>query len=185
MSKKPLNKKAEKIRMFCREYVKDFNGTRAARAAGFAASGAHVQASRLLKNTTVQEYIARLTQGTAKRAKMDGDAVLLELKKLALADLRPLFDANGKLKDTKDWPDDLAVAVSSVKIKENRNRAGEVVGHTKELKLWDKTKALELIGKNLKLFTDKLELGGDVSVNVTQVDYEEFKKLNAKFDSEY
>ena len=174
------------MRAFCREYVKDFNGTRAAIAAGFKEKAAYSQASRMLKNVKVQEFIARLSEGKAKKAKLNADDVLLELKKLALADLRVLFDEKGKLKDTKDWPDDISMAVSSVKIKESIHPVTrKVTGHTKELKLWDKTKALELIGRHLKLYTDKVEQSGSVDHTVAVVDIEQMKALRAKFDSSY
>lgn len=92
--------------------------------------------------------------------------VLDEIKSIALVDIRQAYDDNGKLKDPKDWPDVLARCISSVESKEIEFD-GEVIGQTKKIKLIDKLKALELLGKNLKLFGDDKKVG-DTKILVFQ-----------------
>jgi hypothetical protein len=53
--------------IFVREYLIDFNGTRAAIAAGYSERGAEVAASRLLRNPKAQKLIEKLTAERAKR----------------------------------------------------------------------------------------------------------------------
>lgn len=90
---------------------------------------------------------------------VDPDRVLQEAARLAFSDLRQCFDETGKLKDVKDWPDDLAAAVSSTKSRRVNLDAAD--GHTDvvtELKVWDKPKNIELLAKHLGLIKDRVDL---------------------------
>ena len=93
--------------------------------------------------------------------------VLGELRKLGNSDLRELFKKDGTIKDTKDWPASVAYAVKSIQVEElweGRGDNREQVGVVKKIQFWDKTKSLELLGKNLKLFIDKIEHSGKVKL---------------------
>ena len=64
-------------------------------------------------------------------------------------------------------PEALRLAISSIEVFEEFEGSGKdrvYIGDTKKLKIWDKVKALELLGKHLKLFTEKLELSGKVEL---------------------
>lgn len=52
----------DKQKLFCREYVKDYNGTQAAIRAGYSPKTASVQASRLLKKSDILELIRKNQQ---------------------------------------------------------------------------------------------------------------------------
>jgi phage terminase small subunit len=72
-----------------------------------------------------------------------------------------MFDANGNLMRPEDWCDEVAAAVSSVEVvtrpagvDEDGNKSIEYVH---KIKTWDKKGALELLGKELKMFTDKVD----------------------------
>lgn len=91
------------------------------------------------------------------RAEWSVDSILSELRHLARVDIRTLFDERGNLLDPHDWPDHTAKAVSGLKVKELFDRNGNKEGEIIDVKLWDKIKSLELLGKNLKMFTDKHE----------------------------
>jgi len=52
----------EKQRRFCHEYVVHFNGTKAAIAAGYSKETARVQASQMLSNVKVAEFVKQLLQ---------------------------------------------------------------------------------------------------------------------------
>jgi phage terminase small subunit len=155
--------------LFCQEYVKDLNGTQAAIRAGYAAqpASARVQASRLLTKANLSERIKALFDERKHRIQVDGDTVLRELLKLATSDLRKLFDDAGTLLPPDKWPDDTAIAVSSVEVEELFEGYGpdrHQIGYTKKIKFWDKPKSLELLGKHLKLFTEKIEHSGKVTL---------------------
>jgi hypothetical protein len=94
------------------------------------------------------------------RSEWGTEKVLHELRRIGFSDIREIFRDDGSLKSPKDWPKDVALAVSSVEVDELFDGVGRErrqVGETKKLKLWDKMRALELLGKNLKLFTERHE----------------------------
>ncbi len=149
--------------LFCKEYLKDLNATQSAIRAGYSEKTAQEQSSRLLSNVMVQSEIQRSFDKRANKIEVNADFVLGELLKLANSDLRKLFNDDGALKPQSEWPDDIAVAVSSVEIDEIWEGFGAdrvVIGQNKKVKFWDKTKSLEMLGRHLKLFTDKIEVAG-------------------------
>ena len=68
-----MAKKDDRRERFCLEYLIDFNGARAAKAAGFSVPGASVQANRLLNEPAIQ---ARLATLKAKRNEQIGISAL-------------------------------------------------------------------------------------------------------------
>lgn len=164
MKKEKLSDQQE---LFCKEYVKDLNATQAAIRAGYSAKSARMQASRLITNDVITARISVLVDERMHRVQVDGDTILRELLHLATSDLRKLFDEKGVLLPPDQWPDDSAIAVSSVEVDELWEGYGAEriqVGVTKKVKFWDKPKSLELLGKHLKLFTDKMEVSGKVTI---------------------
>lgn len=68
-----------KQKAFCREYVKCYNGTQAAIAAGYSKKTAAVQASRLLRNPVVLDYIKECQKEIIKMACITEEKVLNSL----------------------------------------------------------------------------------------------------------
>ncbi len=157
---------------FCSEYLVDLNGTQAAIRAGYSEKSAHAEASRLLKNVKVHRRVQELKEERAKRLEIQSDNVLRELAHLGHSDIRGLIDESGCVIPVHEWPEELARAVSSIKVREEfedgfrlcgdcaKNTPRTFVGFTKEVKFWDKPKSLELMGKHKKLFTEKHEHSG-------------------------
>ena len=78
-----------------------------------------------------------------------------------------IFKPDGSVKDFAEWPEDIRRACSSIKINEIWAGGGDdrmQVGVMKEVKFWPKIQSLELLGKHLKLFTDRLEVEGEVTL---------------------
>jgi phage terminase small subunit len=151
--------------LFCREFIIDLNGTQAAIRSGSPdnEASAAVTASRWLSMAKVQKRIAELKSDQFKRLEINADEVLGELKRIGFSDLRKIFKDDGKVKEVMDWPDDIASCISSIEVEETFDGFGENktwTGYTKKVRFWDKTKCLELMGKHLKLFTEKHELSG-------------------------
>lgn len=160
----PLTEQQE---LFCREYIVDLNGTQAAIRAKYSEKTAAEQASRLLTNAKITEKIQGLMKKRLERIDFDADTVLQELLKIALVDIGEAFDETGKLLPIKLMPKHLRQSIASVETFEEfqgRGEEREYIGDTKRVKFWDKTRALELLGKNLKLFTDLKELSGRVTL---------------------
>jgi len=152
-----------KQRVFVREYLKDLNATQAAIRAGYSEATARSQGQRLLTDADIQAAIQSAMDARSKRAEITADRVLQEIARLAFVDMRKFYREDGSLKVVKDLDDDTAAAIASLETVELFDGSGEnrvQVGHIKKLKVWDKSKNLELLGKHLKLFIDKIEHSG-------------------------
>lgn len=151
---------------FVREYLIDLNATQAAIRAGYSRNGAEVTGSQLLRNPKVGEAVNAASQKRAQRVEVTADEVLRELKRVALTDIRQAYTAGGRLKPISEMPEDIARAIAGVETEElfeGHGEEREQVGDTVKVKFWPKVQALELLGKHLKLFTDKIEIKADES----------------------
>lgn len=153
---------------FCDEYLIDFNATRAYKAAYKSCrkdETANVNGSKLLRNTKVQEYIAEKQQEMQERNKITQDTIIQELAKIALFNIKDIYNEDGTLKKVTELDDDTAKAISGVKILQKAGAMKIILSKTN-----DKTKALELLGKHLGMFKENVNLTQDkpfeVNINV-------------------
>lgn len=151
MGKRQLSEQRQR---FVDEYLIDLNGTQAAIRAGYSAKTAQEQSSRLLSNVMVQEAISKAMAERSKRTGINQDRVVLELAKLALVKMTDIVDRQGRIKDGVT-DDDLA-CIESIKYKESESDTGSSV--EREVKIASKIKALELLGKHLGMWNDKLDV---------------------------
>jgi phage terminase small subunit len=150
-----INNLSDKQARFAAEYLIDLNATQAAVRAGYSEKTAESQGCRMLKNVKVAAVIQENMNKRAARIEITADKVLQEIAKLSFANLQDFYNENGSLKEIHSLPRDVAAALSSTKI--NLTEACAV----QEIKLHDKKGSLELLGRHLKLFTDKTELTGE------------------------
>jgi phage terminase small subunit len=143
------------------------NATEAAKTAGYAKGSAHVTGSRLLRKAKVAAAIEARKAEVAAQLEADTGLTLKrvveELGRVALFDPRALFGANGELLDPKDWPEDVARAVASLEVSK-RSDDDDVAITTSKVRAWDKVRALELLGKHLGAFRDKVEHTGTIEI---------------------
>lgn len=149
---------------FCDEYLIDLNATRAYKVAYSRCKKdetANAASSRMLRNVKVQEYISEKQKEIEKRTEVTQDMVIKELAKIAFLDIRKLYTENGQLKNVADIDSDTAGAISSLETLEEYEGYGddrEKIGDTQKVRLLDKTKALELLGRHLGIFNDKMDV---------------------------
>lgn len=136
-----------KRQAFVREYLVSRNGTQAAIAAGFARGSAHVTASRLLKDDKVRAALDAVVIPATIEALINRERVLLEIARLAFADIRKLGGLGDGTLALSLLDDDTAAALAEVVFTEDGVRA----------KLSPKLPALERLGRHLGLFRDKEE----------------------------
>jgi phage terminase small subunit len=153
-----MAKLTEKQRCFVDEYLIDLNATQAAIRAGYSAKTANEQGSRLLANVSVQQVIAEKMAERSKRTGVNQDRVVLELSKIAFVKMTDVVDNEGCIRS--DATEDDLACIESVKYKSSESDTGSSV--EREVKISSKLKALELLGKHLGMWNDKLD------VNITQ-----------------
>ena len=152
-----------KQKLFTEEYLVDFNITQAAIRAGYAKSSNHYLSKFIASNAYFKQLLAERISERKQRLQLDQDRVVLEIARLAFNDPRRAFNQQGALLPIQDWPDDVAAAISSIKTLEVKAADGTVIGETKEIKFWDKTKNLDLAARHLGMLQDKLEITTPVS----------------------
>lgn len=143
----------------------DLNATQAAIRAGYSPKTAGAIGEKLLKKAEISADIERRKTAQLERVEVRADEVLAELKRLGLSDLRDAFDSNGHLLDVKSLPDDIAHSIAGIEVEELFEGHGEDrehIGRVKKIKLWDKNKALESLGRHLQLFIDRVKVDVDV-----------------------
>lgn len=155
--KKPLTPKQER---FCHEYLVDFNASQAAIRAGYSGNCASDMGHQNITHPAVAAYIAKLRK--RQTAHIDSQWLLNRLKDEAEADVADLYGEDGQLLPVKKWPmvwrKGLVAGLDSDEIRSE----GAVLGLAKKLKLSDRLKRLELIGKHIAVgaFLEKHEHTG-------------------------
>ncbi len=187
-----MAKLTKKQKKFCDEYLIDLNATQAAIRAGYSEKTARFIGAENLTKPNIQEYIQQRMNEREKRTEITQDMVLRELAKIAFlngSDFAKVVTKPRKkmvwndeiqeyeekeveeqfveIIDTDLLPDDKKAAIVSIK----ETKHGIVV------ETCDKLKALELIGRHLGMFKDKIELSGQVNNPFDELSVEELKKL--------
>lgn len=117
-----------------------------------------------------RERSRRYVDAQNDRGEWFKDKVLLELRKISEFDFRDVLDANGQPLPIKSLPKNISSCIKSVKeTKYGTNIEG-----------WDKLRSLELIGKNLSMFIEKIEVSGKLTLEdlVTQSREEDERQEN-------
>ena len=96
----------------------------------------------------------RYKQAMEARVEWSTEEILNELRSIAHFDPRKLLNDDGTIKKVSEWPDEVVSAVAGLDISDVK-ADGCVIGTIKKLKITDRLKAVELIGKNLGTFTEK------------------------------
>lgn len=158
-----MAKLAEKQRLFVEEYLIDLNATQAAIRAGYSPRTAQEQGSRLLSNAMVRACVDKALAERSKRTGVNAERVVRELAKLGFVNAADVINFREATVLSDAESEDLA-AIASVKVKVIPTEDGDIV--EREVKMYDKTKALELLGRHLGLFDDKLTVQGAVPVQI-------------------
>lgn len=146
----------ENQKIFADEYLIDFNATRAYKVAYpniKKDETARANGSRMLTIANVRDYIEKRMVDRQKRTEITQDMVVEELASIAFSkatDYVQIVKGRVVIKDTDVLSDAQVRAIAG--IKEGANGI--------EIKMNDKEKALELLGRHLGMFKDKVEVSG-------------------------
>ena len=152
-----MAKLSKKHKKFVDEYLIDMNSRQAAIRAGYSEITAHVTGMRLRNRPDVISYLEERRLAREIRTEITQDQVLKEISRIAFSDPRNVmtWGAGGVvLKESALLTDDYAAIVSEV------SETKGVAGGSMRLKMNDKMKALELLGRHLGMFKDKIEHTG-------------------------
>lgn len=151
-----MAKLTEKQKRFVAEYLVDLNATQAAARAGYKDPNIGRQ---LIAKNNVSEEIQKEIDARRKRTEITQDDVLKELAAIAFSRTTDFASIRGpivELTPTDQLTEEQKKAVASI----------EQGNFGIKLKLHDKVKALELLGKHLGMFTDRLEHTGEAALRI-------------------
>lgn len=129
---------------FCERYLLSSNAAKSAREAGYALSTASKKAYALLRLPQVAAYLERRGRELIDE-RVNPRRILLELEAAAFSDITDFAAVEQgafAVRDSADWPAGASRAVAGL----HEGVRGV------ELKLYDKTKALEILGKAVGVF---------------------------------
>lgn len=154
-----MNAKHER---FVSEYLKDLNATRAARDSGYSAKTASSQGERLLRNAEITRAVALGQARQLQTAELTATRTLEEMRRLAFSDVRELFDEQGNLRAIHTLTSEQSACIASLEVIIKNAKAGDGVTDTvHKIKMWDKTRTLEMLGKHFKILTENIHVTGD------------------------
>ena len=133
-----MAKLTEKQQRFVEEYLIDLNATQAAIRAGYKPSSARQVGTENMSKPSIRACIDQAIAERSKRTGINQDRVIRELAS-----------------------EDDTAAIASVKVKTIPTKEGD--GVEREIRLNDKLKALELLGKHLGMFKDNININANVS----------------------
>lgn len=154
----------KKQKRFCEEYLIDLNATQAAIRAGYSPDTAKAIGCENLTKPDIRAHIDRAMAERSRRTGVNADRVVQELAKIAFVNATDVIDPKTATVKEDALPEDTA-AIQSVKVK----TFGED-GLEREIKMADKLRALEMLGRHLGMFKDKLELSGGLDTEKTKLD---------------
>lgn len=181
----------DKQKRFCEEYLIDLNATQAAIRAGYSEKTAYRTGADNLRKPQIEEYIAKRQKELSRSTEITQERVIKELALIVFSnnadyahvvEKKMQVEAGGALVDVldKDGKPVMYRTVEPVlteKLTEEQKRALAVIKKGRdglEVKSCDKVKALELLGKHLGIFTDKIE------ANVNDTTRSELQELLAQ-----
>lgn len=151
---------------FVEEYLQDLNATQAAIRAGYSVRTANQQGPRLLESPNVNAAIEARKAARSERTQIDADWVLKRLVEEAEADVADLYDDAGNLLPVEGWPriwrQGLVAGIDTEVIRAD----GVEIGTVQKVRLSDRVRRLEMIGKHVgvKAFEDQVTVHASVDL---------------------
>ncbi len=163
------DKLTEKERIFCHQYIIDWNGARSAREAGYSENSDRQIAEQNLSKLYIQQYIDFIKNDFEKEAGISKLRQLNELKLIAYSSIEHLHETWIKFEDYEEIKKDnpgILRAIEGTESKTEFKTVEEVVVEIKyiKLKLWPKIPALTEINKMQGYYeAEKINISGGVT----------------------
>ena len=150
--KKKLTKKEH---IFCHQYIIDWNGSRAARAAGYSENSCRQIADQNLSKLHIQQYIKFIKNNIEQEAGISKLMVVNELKKIVFTSIAHMHNTWIERKEFNELSDEQKASIESIESKIQKKYNGEKddpqiidVEYVK-IKLFSKVHATEQLNKML------------------------------------
>ena len=163
-----MDKLTAKQQLFVDEYLKDLNATQAAIRAGYSESSAKEIGCENLTKPNIRLAVDKALAERSERTKIDADWLLKRLAAEAEADIADIYDEmTGALKPVHLWPKIWRTGlIAGIDVRQEFLGYGddrEHIGDTTKLKISDRIKRLELIGKHIGVnaFQERTVVGVD------------------------
>ena len=121
--------------------------------AGYKKDNASVQASLLLAKPKIKDALMKRRSETMAKINLTPDRTIQEIACLAHSNIVDFFEDDGRLKNVKQLPRHITAAIKEVEVSMSLDGMGKPAVIQK-IKLYDKTKPLEMLGSYFKIFSD-------------------------------
>ena len=127
---------------FCHAYLIDFNGSKAARDAGYSVKTAPQVATENLNKLHIRARIQALRDEMAEGFNITRERIALEYSRIAFLDPRKFYDENGHLIPVHQLDEDVSAAIAGVELEVQRpvkavglgiDDNGDIVSETGEI----------------------------------------------------
>lgn len=179
---------SEQERAFIDRYINHWGLGRAVREAGLSTGDDESDkqlALDMIDRPNVRDEMHRVLERRSSRLEMAADDVIRRIAGISSVDVAQAYDANGCLLPIHEIPRPVRQSIAGVKTRELFNSKGELQGYTQEVKWIDPLKALELLGRHMRLFTDKFEFGGAAGELADELNKARRRASNESFEEKY
>lgn len=169
----PRSKLNEEV--FAREFYKSGNAVQSAVSAGWSYATAVSRAHELRERVGIQNKIREMEQKAKENFDLSEEKIVRELMKVGFSNIKDFMDygSTGEIIFTplNELSRDQAAAISEVSNSKKFDKDGKELGVDVRLKMNDKLKALEMLGRKIGMFNDKLHVTKQViNVNLDEGD---------------
>ncbi len=162
---------------FAREFYKTNNAKQSAIKAGWSEKTSHGRCHTLIENDVVKKELEKMEKKARDHFELSEKRVLDELMKVGFANLQDFitYSETGEVTFTpsNELSRDQLAAVSEIRNSKKFDNRGEHIGTDVNIKMNDKLKALEMLGRKMGMWNDKLNVTKKViNVNLDDDDQE-------------
>ena len=115
------------------------------------------------------EIAAAIEVGASRQlasADLTATRTLEEIRRLAFSDCRGLFNEAGNLRGLHELTPEQSASIASVEVIIKNAKAGDNQTDTiYKVRQWDKPKALEMLAKHFALLTERVDVGGGLTIS--------------------
>ena len=155
---------------FIQSYMRCRDASQAAREAGLPPTAGN----NLRKKQDIHEAITKLTEKSVMKYGYDATETVERVKEIAGMDLIEFENPDGSYKKSlSQISPEARRAIKKIKVRNmfdvDSNGIHTVVGEIIEIEVWDKMKAIELLGREKELFKETRKVEHDVTANMKDV----------------